>query len=172
MRIQTTRFGELEIEESRILFFPQGILGFGDLKRYVILDHDREVPFKWMQAVDDPDVAFVVTDPQWIIPGYRVVIQQEVLAELKPRRVEDLIVLVILTIPPEAPEKATANLQGPIIVNVENRLAKQVVLVRQYTTRYPIAKSPYFRSPTSKEASPEANLQEPLPASQILVLQS
>ena len=170
MRIQTTRFGTLEIDESRILFFPQGILGFGDLKRYVILDHDREVPFKWMQAVDDPDVAFVVTDPQWILPGYRVVIRQEVLAELKPRRMEDLILLVILTIPPGAPERATANLQGPIIVNVENRLAKQIVLVRQYTTRYPLSKSPYFQ-PRSQEQGEKALQQEP-PASQILVLQS
>ena len=141
MKLYTTRFGEIEIDENKVIKFQSGLLGFPDVKRYVILDHmnDPDIPFKWLQAVDDPDLVFVVIDPLLFCPDYNLYIDERDLIELNIAGFDDRFIVVIVTIPHEMPELMTANLQGPLIVNLKTREAKQVVLLgERYPLHYPV----------------------------------
>jgi flagellar assembly factor FliW len=141
MKLYTTRFGEIEIDENKVIKFHSGLLGFPDVKRYVVLDHmnNPDIPFKWLQAVDDPDLVFVVIDPLLFCPDYNLYIDERDLRELNIAGFDDRFIVVIVTIPHEMPELMTANLQGPLIVNLKTREAKQVVLLgERYPLRYPV----------------------------------
>lgn len=141
MKLLTSRFGEIDIEEEKIIKFTQGLLGFPDVKRYIVLDHlDKpDIPFKWLQAIDNPDLAFVITDPLFFYPDYNPEIDDRDLKEINISDPADRGIMAIVTIPHEEPEKMTANLQGPIIVNYRTRGAKQIVLMGEdYPIRYPL----------------------------------
>lgn len=137
MKIQTTRFGELEVAGDDIYYFPEGLLGFGSVKRYFTLANPTGGPFEWLQAVEPPNLAFVVCDPQTFKHDYQIRAKKEDLESIKLKRIEDAIVRVILVIPKGYPERMTANLQGPIVFNVSARMAKQLVLPGDdYSTRH------------------------------------
>ncbi|HJU04492.1 MAG TPA: flagellar assembly protein FliW [Nitrospiraceae bacterium] len=138
MRIKTSRFGSIEIPEQAILTFPSGVMGFPASTRYIVLDHDRDVPFKWLQSLDEESLAFVVTDPVLCKPDYQVVLTPDDMADLKLSSERDLAVMVILTIPSDDPSRVTANLRGPLIVNQHSRLAKQMIVREDHPTRYPV----------------------------------
>ncbi len=143
MQIETTRFGKIEIEEKKIIFFTSGILGFPEAKRYVLIPHRQNSPFFWLQAVDVPELAFVVVDPRLFFPDYAPKLPPEVLKELHLKEGDELCFLSIVTIPKEKPEEMTVNLLGPVVVNITRRLAKQVVLdARRYPLREPL--KPHF----------------------------
>lgn len=127
MRINTSRFGEIEVENDSIVTMPRGMLGFSEIKRYVLVKHDENSPFIWYQAVDEPALAFVITDPFAFFPDYEVGLTEEDLDELGCRDISDLAVFVVVVIPENA-EQMTANLKGPIVINTANRIARQVVL--------------------------------------------
>ena len=140
-KIYTKRFGEIEIEEEKIIYFPHGILGFPDTKRYIVLNHFNkpDVPFKWLQSVDNPDLAFVITDPMLFYPDYAPVINKQDLKELGLTKPSECGIITIVTIPHGDPEKMTANLQGPVILNLTTREAKQIVLTgEEYQVRSPL----------------------------------
>jgi flagellar assembly factor FliW len=141
MNCRSTRFGSFEIKEESVLTFPSGLLGFPDQTRYVILDHDTDVPFKWLQAVGDPGLAFVIMDPADVVQGYSVALTPEALAELKSDRSDDLSIAVILTIPSADPASVTANLRGPLVMNPRTKLGKQVVLTDSFPTRHALFSS-------------------------------
>ncbi len=139
MIIKTTRFGEIEIDENKIIFFPRGILGFPDQRRFVLLPHREDSPFCWLQAVDDPDLTFVVVNPFVINPDYKPEFKDEVLSGLEIEEGDVIDLLSIVTVPRENPQAMTANLLGPIVINVSKRLAKQVVLdPHKYPLKYPL----------------------------------
>ena len=138
MKLTTRRFGTLEIPADSVLTVPCGIIGFPRSTRYVILDHDRDAPFKWLQSVDEPDLAFVIMDPVLVKPGYQVEVAEEDIPELGALDAADLVMFVILTIPSGDPSRITANLRGPVIVNYRTRHAKQVVLEQELPTRHPL----------------------------------
>ena len=141
MKLCTTRFGEIEIDENKVIKFHSGLLGFPDVKRYVLLNHmnNPDIPFKWLQSADDPDLVFVVIDPLLFSSDYVRDIDEHDLSELKIASPDDLCIVVIVTIPHEMPELMTANLQGPLIVNLRTMEAKQVVLLdERYPLRYPV----------------------------------
>ena len=75
MRIETTRFGPMEIDEQKIIHFPSGLLGFSETKDFIIFDHDQDVPFKWLQAICEPDLAFLIMEPFTVLPDYHVEIR-------------------------------------------------------------------------------------------------
>jgi len=128
MEIKTTRFGDVEIDESLIITLPDGILGFEDFKRYIILDHfDKESPFKWFQSIEDPSLAFVITDPLIFVPDYKAKVSEEEVKSIELSDTRKAITVVIVNIKKDHSEIAI-NLQGPIIINADNRLAKQVVI--------------------------------------------
>ena len=129
----------MQIDERTIIYFPNGLLGFPDIKHYVIFEHDQDVPFKWLQATDEPALAFVIMDPFLFLPDYQVEIQEQDMQELRVRDTSQVSIFVILTIPAGQPACMTANLKGPVLVNEENRWAKQLVLANsQYHTRHPL----------------------------------
>jgi len=136
MKVKTTRFGDIDVREEDILTFPRGLIGFPHLKRYVLLDHPGGGPFRWLQAVDQPQTAFAITDPLIFFPDYRIPVTLEELKEIRITDPADGVVVVILVVPKD-PYRITANLQGPVVINVKERLGMQLVLnVPQYTTKH------------------------------------
>ena len=136
MKVQTTRFGPVEIDESRIITFPAGLLGFSSYRQYVLLQPNDEGIFYWLQSIEAPDLAFVVSDPALWVPDYRTTIRSEQMAELDLASAADAQTYVIIN---KYGESLTANLQGPLVVNVNNRVAMQMVLAeKRWTTRHEI----------------------------------
>jgi flagellar assembly factor FliW len=136
--VHSTRFGDLDIAGHVVLTFPSGILGFPDWTRYVILEHHTEAPFRWLQCLDEPDLAFVIMDPALFKPDYQLSAPPDTLSEIQCSAPEDLGVVVILTIPSEDPSTITANLRGPLLISHRTRLGKQLVLTDDFPTRYPL----------------------------------
>lgn len=126
--VQTARFGDVAVEQERIIQFVEPILGFSDTHRYVILDHAEDSPFKWLQSVEDPELAFVVTNPKMFGIEYEFALSDETAERLALSNAEDALVMTIVNIPQEDPSKMTTNLLGPIVVNQANCQALQVVL--------------------------------------------
>jgi len=128
MKVNTSRFGELEVTENLIVRMTKPVLGFEQLKRYVIVETPDFEPFKWFQSVDDPQVAFVIVNPLLFFPDYTIEVNPREIDELRVDNVRDINTYAIVTIPQEY-TRMTANLQGPILVNTRTNLAKQLVLV-------------------------------------------
>jgi flagellar assembly factor FliW len=155
VQIYTTRFGLVETDDREQIHFPTGLLGFPDLKDYVVLEMEQETPCKWLQAMTDPDIAFVVVDPYLIMSDYQITVSRDDLRDLQAEAAEQLLLLAILTIPPrtQEPSRITVNLQGPLVVNTVNHWAKQLVLMRSpYHTRHPLG--PDSRPETNTASKP------------------
>ena len=137
MEIKTTRFGQVEIDENLIITLPEGILGFEDARRYIILDHlDKESPFKWLQSIEDPSLAFVITDPLIFVPEYKVKLVKAEVSSIELSDDVKELTIVIVNIKRDHSE-ITVNLQGPVVINPEKRLAKQVVIKESdYSVRH------------------------------------
>ena len=126
VRVKTRPFGEIEIDEKQIVDFPEGILGFDYVKRFIILDSHDNSPFKWLQAYSEPELAFVIIRPIDFLHEYELVISPADVEAVEAESEESLLVFAIVTIPTN-PKEMTANLQGPIIVNPLKRIGKQAV---------------------------------------------
>jgi len=139
IKIHTKPFGEIEVSELQVIDFPDGILGFDFIKKFVILDaEDEGSPFKWMQAYDEKDLAFVIIRPVDFMESYELSISQNDFEAVKAESAEELIVFAIVTIP-ENPKDMTANLQGPIIINPATKLGKQAISMSdRYKVRHRI----------------------------------
>ncbi len=136
MRVETARFGTLTVTEDQVFVFPMGLLGFARHKRFVILDHSDDSPFKWMQCVDDGDLAFIVTDPLFFRSDYHLEVRRSELSVISPVSADELVVSVIMTVPSD-PQEMSANLLAPLIFNMSNRMAMQYVLTdHRYPVRY------------------------------------
>jgi flagellar assembly factor FliW len=134
MLIDTTRFGPVEVDESRLIEIPAGLLGFSSYKTFSLLQPDENGVFFWLQSVETPDLAFVVTDPALWVPDYQATIRKEQMEELGLSETGDAQVLVIVN---KREQSLTANLQGPIIVNAANHRAMQLVLAeKKWSTRH------------------------------------
>ena len=134
MLIETTRFGPVEVDESRLIEIPAGLLGFSSYKTFSLLQPDENGVFFWLQSVETPDLAFVVTDPALWVPDYQATIRKEQMEELGLNETGDAQVLVIVN---KRDKSLTANLQGPIIINTANRRAMQLVLAeKKWSTRH------------------------------------
>ena len=138
IKVKTTRFGDLEIADKDMLTLPQGLVGFPELKRYVLLDHDKESPFKWLQSLDDGEIAFVLINPLMFKPDYTVEVAEGEVSDLELTNEEDAVISVIVTMP-NNPQNMTANLKAPLIFNLKNRHGKKIILNNSlYTTRHNI----------------------------------
>ncbi len=127
MQIETARFGEIEIPEDRVLEFPEGLVGFPGLNRFLVIEDESSAPFRWLQSLDEADLAYVVVEPKWVMPGYQIDLPPSVAAGLGIAQPDDMSVLVIVTIP-EDPREMTANLRGPLVFNAASRKGSQLVL--------------------------------------------
>ena len=141
MKLHTKNFGEIEIDEQKIIDFPEGLLGFEEEKQFVIINtEDEENPFQWLQSVTNPNLAFVIINPFFVYPNYDIVIPKTAQERLKIQNKKDLCIYSIVVVP-ENIEKMTANLLGPIIININKKLGKQVILDdNRYSTKHYIFK--------------------------------
>ncbi len=141
MKLETLRFGEIEIEESRIFEFVMPIIGFNHLTRFVILEPNKDTLFKWLQAVDDGGLAFPIISVSALDYDYTIDIPDNVVELLGIESVESLLVMNITSIPQEDPKSTTINLLAPLIFNIDNNKAGQIVLSGSgYDISYPMFK--------------------------------
>ncbi len=135
MKINTTRFGEITIDGSGIIDFPLGLPGFQNLKRFFLLDY-RD-PIRWLHSVDDPDIAFIVTEPFNVFPDYTFMLDDETAEFLKVKDHRDIVVFVVLVVTENI---LNANLKAPLIVNLKNLKGVQILLEdEQYSFRSPVS---------------------------------
>ncbi len=136
MEVRTTRFGVIQIAEDRVITFPKGLLGFSQCKRYCLLEPGDDACFFWLQSLDEPGLAFVVTDPSLFVPDYSVPIRPEQMADMRLEKLQDAQVFVIVN---KVEQQLTGNLQGPLVVNTLTREGEQMVLAeKRWTTRHPL----------------------------------
>ncbi len=134
MLIETTRFGQVEIDGSRVITFKDGLLGFPEHRRFALLQPDEQGVFLWMQSVDDPALAFLVCDPRPFVEDYQVQVRADDLKTLEMRDANDARVLVIVN---KVDGYLTANLLGPLVIGGHSLLARQLVLSdRRWGTRH------------------------------------
>lgn len=140
MLVESTRFGSFEVETARTLRFQESLLGFPDSQTYVVIEVD-DTPYVWLQSVDESEVAFLATSPFPFFPAYDLELDTEQQHSLGVEDVSQVEVLTLLTVhrAGDTPEVITANLLGPIVVNIDSREARQIVLeTTDYTTREPL----------------------------------
>ncbi|MFZ5986029.1 MAG: flagellar assembly protein FliW [Bacillota bacterium] len=137
MLLNTKHFGEIEIEKDKILTFKDGIPGFEQVKKFVVLySGDDTSPFRWLQGVDNGDLAFAVIDPFMVVRDYDIELPREAVDSLKIEKLEDVMVLSIVVVPEDI-SKISMNLKGPVIINTKNNRGMQVVLdTDRYSVRH------------------------------------
>ena len=150
MKVNSTRFGKIEVDRQRLLNFPKGILGFPENHDFALLQTNDEGSFFWLQSVDRPDVAFVVCDPLLFVPDYQVAVKPEDYELLDLAHLNQAQVLVIVN---KVDQMLTANLQGPLVINAVNRRGRQLVLSeKKHNTRHPLIDLETLREKVSKTA--------------------
>ena len=125
--INTAKFGELEICKDSIFNFVNPIIGFGDLKEYAIVDYKPDSPFKWLQSMEDMELAFPITLCSFFGIDYQFDIPDEEAQTLGIESADDIFVCNIANIPSSNPQGATINMLAPIVVNIVNKKAMQII---------------------------------------------
>src|SRR5580765_4532293 len=114
MLIQTSRFGAVEIKEDDVLDFFEGILGFANLRKFVLLDDPHDEIFAWLQSCELPDIAFPILEPELFIQNYQVALTRHHIEAIKLAANERTRFFSIITIPSD-PTLMTANMKAPIV---------------------------------------------------------
>lgn len=136
MLINTSRFGEVDVDQTRIINFPKGLLGFPKYKQFVLIEAGEDSYFWWLQSIELPDLAFVVTDPSLFVPTYKVPMKAEQMQEMGLESLSEAQVFVIVN---KRGQVLTGNLQGPLVIHCGKRTGEQLVLSdRRFTTRVPL----------------------------------
>lgn len=140
MKVTTKVFGEITVDEDKIITFPQGIIGFPDLTKFALI-HDSEKgneTIHWLQSLQETAFAMPVVDPLLIRDNYNPEVEDELLKQLGTLHQDDMLVLVTVTVPKDL-TKMSVNLKGPIIINSAERKAVQVIVEgNDYQVKYPI----------------------------------
>lgn len=128
MVITTKVFGEIEIDDAKIITFDGGIIGFPDLKKFTLLyDSEKSGGIKWLQSLDEPAFAMPVMDPLAVKETYNPVVEDELLKPLGELNPEEILVLVTVTVPKDL-TKMSVNLQAPVVLNAENKKGCQIIV--------------------------------------------
>ena len=136
MRIETKYLGEVEIDESKIIEFENGIPSFLDEKKFIVLPFSEDTPFFILQSVQTPGLAFVIVSPFEFFSDYHARLSDATIEALQIEQQEDVALFVILTVQ-EPFTNTTANLQGPLVINTKNQKAKQISISdTSYTTKH------------------------------------
>lgn len=141
MIVKTKVFGEIEITDDKIITFPGGIIGFPDMKQFTLL-HDEErgtkAGIRWLQSLDEPTFAMPVMDPLVVKEDYDPVVEDELLKDIGNLTEENLLVLVTVRVPSDLTQM-TVNLQGPILINVDEKKGCQVIVdTEKFPVKFPI----------------------------------
>lgn len=136
-KVYTSRFGEIEVDENKIVYFKDGIPAFEEEHEFIILPYDEESPYYFMQSLASPDLAFLLTIPDIFFKDYSFEIDDETVKELGIENSENVFIYTMVTIPNGSIRYMTANLLAPIVLNSANMHAKQLVLEKSnYTTKH------------------------------------
>lgn len=128
MKIQTTRFGEVEVSEDFLFHLVHPILGYDNEKDFVLIEHNKNSNFKWLQSMNTPDLAFPVTMAGFFGIDYTFELPDSTQDDLEITSAEDILALNIVLIPHENPRATTINLLAPLIFNIQNKKGAQVIL--------------------------------------------
>ncbi len=121
-----TRFGEVEYDPENTIHFPAGMLGFPTLHEFIVMPNKKQGPLFWIQSIDDPEIAFVLTDPSNFFLNYKVVPDESEKNILRMENDEECFVLTIVTVPPD--QNITVNLAAPILFSLKSNRAIQVII--------------------------------------------
>ena len=139
MKITTKIFGEIDIAEEKIITFVNGIIGFPDLKKFTLIYNEEKgtgAGIRWMQSMDEPNFAIPVMDPLVVMDTYNPVVDDEIFKGIGELTSDNTLVLVSTTIPTDITQMSV-NLQGPYIINVDERKACQVIVDNdEYPVKY------------------------------------
>lgn len=127
MNIHTSRFGLISITTDDVIHFPEGLLGFNELRKFVLLDDPSDEIFAWLQSCDEPGIAFPLLEPELFTTTYSISLTKHDMEVLGLQSKDGIRSFSIITIPQD-PTQMTANLKAPIVINVQKRLARQCVL--------------------------------------------
>lgn len=141
MKINTKIFGEVEVSQDKIITFEKGIIGFPELKHFTLL-HDEEdgaeAGIRFLQSIEEPGFAMPVMDPLLVKPDYNPEVDDELLATAGNLNAENILVLVTVTVPSDL-KKMSVNLQGPLVINVDEHKACQIIVDGDsYPVKFPI----------------------------------
>lgn len=137
MKKINTRFGEVEYDPDNLLHFPGGLIGLPNLRRFVVMPNKKQGPLFWIQSIDDPDIAFVLTDPTNFFLDYHLAPEESEKKNLQIEDDDDVFVLSIVTVPQD--QKITLNLAAPILFAPKTNRAIQVILENSpYTSKTPL----------------------------------
>jgi flagellar assembly factor FliW len=155
MKLETSRFGPVEVDQQDIITFTQPILGFQEYRRYVLLPGPG-AQLRWLQSTDSSDLAFILLDPLAVMPDYHVELRQHDLAELAASTAKDLEVYTLVVVPQD-PSQVRTNLKAPILINTKQRLGKQIILdTAEYPVQFFLAQAK--ESASRREAAPHARI--------------
>lgn len=130
MKVQTKFFGEVELDDNKVIEFPNGIIGFEDFKKFAIIydiEDDRDTKISWLQSLEEPTLALPVVDPLAVTTEYAPMIEDELLKPLGNPADEDLLFLLVMTVPSDM-TKVTANMKAPVIISTEERKGVQLIV--------------------------------------------
>ena len=137
MKTINTRFGDVEYDPKEVLHFPHGLIGFENLHNFIVMPNKKEGPLFWIQSTDDPEIAFILTDPTNFFLDYKIEPSEEEKKILQITGKNDCYVLSVVTVPPS--KELTLNLAAPILFSPENNRGIQVILENSpYDTRTPL----------------------------------
>ncbi|NJD20562.1 MAG: hypothetical protein FIA95_14925 [Gemmatimonadetes bacterium] len=138
VHVESALLGPLTVPDAQIFEFDLGLLGFPEAHRFALVPTRRSGTF-WLQSADFDALAFLVADPFRVVEGYSVELGAAELGTLAPRDPCDVLVLAILTLPRTPDGAITANLQGPVALNLKQRKGRQVVLQDpSFRVRHPV----------------------------------
>jgi len=128
MTIQDTRFGEVEYSADDIITFMPSLIGFPESRHFLLLNSKPNTPFRWLQSLDEPKLAFLVAFTEALVPRYKPGFSRNDIEELEITDDSPTMILATAIIPPGEPQEMTLNLAAPIIINGATMKAKQVIL--------------------------------------------
>lgn len=128
MEVQTSRFGVVEVDAEEIIIFSSGIPPFEDLKEFFLYPAADNLTFFWLQALHNPQAAFLLADPFKFFPGYEVDLPEELLKELAIEAAEEVLVLVTVSAPRDNLRETTVNLAAPVVINVVKKRGAQLAI--------------------------------------------
>lgn len=139
MEINTRVFGEINIDDDKIISFEDGIIGYPEMKRFALLHNiEKKDGIRWLQSMDIPEFALPVMDPIVVEPHYNPEIEDELLKPLGTLAPDSMLVLVTVAVPSDL-KKMTVNLKAPIVLNAECKKGCQVIVDGdEYPVKFPI----------------------------------
>ena len=136
-KVNTLRFGDVEVAEEKVVHFADGIPAFEDEHEFVVVPYDEESPYVFLQSLTTPDLAFLMTIPFVFFPEYEFELDDENQSKLELTNQEDMLIYSLITINGGKVQDMTANLMAPVVINTANMQARQIVLDRSsYTTKH------------------------------------